>query len=226
MVPLHYSELVQQSGQRIVVVPLRQVLSHALTVILLMITVWGAVQLTSLIMDNRRSPGASALATTAGRPVAKDQVQPAGLARSVPTHLTIPAVHVDTDLLAVGLDENGALQVPQHDQAGWYTSSPTPGEVGPAIIDGHVDSISGIAVFWYLRDLQPGDAIIITRQDGSTVHFTVEKSASYDQHNFPTQEVYGNIDYPGLRLITCDGDFDYLTRHYSKNLVIYAKANL
>jgi sortase (surface protein transpeptidase) len=145
------------------------------------------------------------------------------LGRSVPTHISIPKIQLDAQILPTGLSSTGSIQVPDNPWAtGWFTNSPTPGEVGPSVIVGHVDWINNIAVFWRLRELAPGDTVAITREDGSTAKFTITQIAQYAQDQFPTQAVYGNINYPGLRLITCGGTFDTSTRHYNQNTVVYA----
>jgi sortase (surface protein transpeptidase) len=108
------------------------------------------------------------------------------------------------------------------DFAGWYQYGPTPGELGPAVVVGHVDSTQGIAIFWRLRELLPGDEIYIDRQDGTTATLKVDDIQQYSQDQFPTDKVYGNIDHAGLRLITCGGTFSTVTHHYSDNTVVYA----
>lgn len=107
-------------------------------------------------------------------------------------------------------------------RAGWYKFSPTPGELGPSIITGHVDNYQGPAVFFYLKDLQPKQKILITREDESIVTFEVDDVELFDQNAFPTDRVYGNIDHAGLRLITCGGDFNVMTGRYLQNIVVYA----
>lgn len=148
---------------------------------------------------------------------------PRQLVRSLPTRLTIPSIGVNTELTTITLDQQGVLQPPDRfDIAGWYDKSPTPGELGPSIIVGHVDSPHDIAVFFYVKTLQPGQTISITRADGSTANFIVDSIALYDQDNFPTEAVYGNIDHAGLRIITCGGTFNPFTGHYEQNTVVYA----
>jgi len=149
--------------------------------------------------------------------------QQVGLPRSIPTHLDIPDIQLSTPLTQIGKNADDSLEVPADSNiAGWYRFSPTPGEVGPAVISGHVDTYLGPAVFFYLKDLQPGQHIVITRQDESVVTFRVDKVAVFDQQDFPTGDVYGDIDYPGLRLITCGGTYNVLSGHYSHNTVVYA----
>ncbi|HVV66754.1 MAG TPA: class F sortase [Candidatus Saccharimonadales bacterium] len=146
------------------------------------------------------------------------------LPASVPTHISAPSVGIDASVMTVGRDSDGSIQMPPLFDwtTGWYKYSPSPGQVGPSVIVGHVDTYKGISVFWRLRDLQRGDIIDVTRADGRTVKFKVTALKQFNQNNFPTQEVYGNIQYPGLRLITCGGSFDQQTESYTQNTVVYA----
>jgi sortase (surface protein transpeptidase) len=146
------------------------------------------------------------------------------LPASVPTAISIPAVNIDANIMTVGQASDGSIQMPPILDwiTGWYKYSPTPGQIGPAVIVGHVDNYKNISVFWRLRYLQPGDDIYITRADGSTVHFKVTELEQFDQASFPTAEVYGNINYPGLRLITCGGTFSTATESYNQNTVVFA----
>ncbi len=155
---------------------------------------------------------------------AKIKTQVTSLPRSKPTRLTIPAVGINATVGAVGRLSNGTMEVPNDPYlTGWYKHSPTPGEIGPAIIVGHVDWRKiGPAVFWKLRELKPGNKIIITRSNGKKIAFKVTGLQQFEQDNFPTKKVYGNIKYAGLRLITCGGTFNYSSGHYSHNTVVFA----
>jgi Sortase domain len=134
----------------------------------------------------------------------------------------IPAIGVDSGLMDLGLNTDGSLEVPPNGfPAGWYTGGPTPGELGPAIIAGHIDW-NGPGVFYNLHNLQPGDQVTVTRADGSHPAFRVSKVAQYPKDQFPTTLVYGNIDHAGLRLITCGGSFDSQSGHYDDNTVVFA----
>lgn len=200
----------------------RKYLSHGLTALLLFASVAGFYQLGSILAGEFQSAGPPT-PTSRAEAAAPIPVKPAGLGRSAPTRLEIPAISVDAAFTSIGQKADGALDVPPQDMVGWYTGAPTPGEIGPAIVVGHFDSVTGPAVFFYLADLKPGDEIRITREDGKLVTFQVEKLETYAQDAFPSAKVYGNINYPGLRLITCEGNFNYATRRYSHNLVVYAK---
>ncbi len=145
------------------------------------------------------------------------------LPSSRPQRLRIPALHIDTGFVPLGLDGNKEIEVPDsYTDVGWYTYGPTPGELGPAVVLGHVDSYTGPAVFYSLGQLQPGDQVEIEREDGTIAIFRVDELKRYSQDTFPTQEVYGNIDHAGLRLITCSGQYDRKEERYDRNLVVYA----
>jgi sortase (surface protein transpeptidase) len=142
---------------------------------------------------------------------------------AAPATLTIPEIGVSTRLITLGLTAQGAVQVPPTTSvAGWYTRSPRPGAVGPAIILGHIDSDQGPGVFFGLAELRSGDPIYIRRSDGSTVEFWVTAVQSYLKARFPTEAVYGPTPDAELRLITCGGAFDAATSHYLSNIVVYA----
>jgi sortase (surface protein transpeptidase) len=138
--------------------------------------------------------------------------------------LEIPAIGVSTPLLRLGLEPDGAMQVPgDFARAGWFAEGPAPGQVGPSVIAGHVDSKTGPAVFYRLRDLRPGDPVLVERADGSRLRFLVERSRSYPKRGFPTQDVFGPVPAAALRLITCGGEFDRARGSYRENLVVFAR---
>lgn len=149
----------------------------------------------------------------------------AGLPRAVPTRIEIPAIGVDANLLSLGVDGRGELAVPplEHAElASWYNLGPSPGEAGSAVIVGHVDSAKiGPAVFFKLGKLKPGDAITVTRKDGTRPEFKVDSVQTYLKTSFPTQLVYAG-EQATLRLITCGGEFDKKTRNYLSNVVVFA----
>lgn len=142
-----------------------------------------------------------------------------------PVHLRIPKIDLDTTFeKALGINQDRTVQVPDSfDQVGWYKYGPTPGELGPAVVLGHVDSYQGPAVFWSLGQLEEGDEIYIDRVDGTVATFTVEYLERHEQADFPTSKVYGNLDYAGLRLITCSGVYDHGSQRYSHNLIVFAR---
>lgn len=149
---------------------------------------------------------------------------PVTMVAGVPVRLRIPSIGVDSELMDLGLQADGSLEVPPDGfPAGWYTGAPTPGELGPAIIAGHVDWDGQPGVFYDLRDLRPGDDIAVTREDGSTARFRVTRVEQFAKDAFPTQAVYGDLDHAGLRLITCGGAFDRAMRSYDDNLVVFAE---
>jgi sortase (surface protein transpeptidase) len=145
---------------------------------------------------------------------------------ATPAQLIIPAIGVQTQLIRLSLRRSGALQVPDTtDVAGWFADGPSPGQPGPAIIAGHVDSIKGPGVFFDLSQLRRGDHVYVRRTDGSIVIFTVMEVRMYLKSAFPTAAVYGPAPGDQLRLITCGGTFDYQDRSYLSNVVVYAVAD-
>lgn len=149
------------------------------------------------------------------------------LSRSEPATLDIPAIGVHSVVRQVGQTADGALEVPapgpHYDEAAWYRHSPTPGELGPSVLLGHIDSAAnGPSVFFNLGDLVPGDQIAVTRADDSVATFVVDEVARYAKDDFPTNLVYGNIEHAGLRILTCGGAFDNSTGHYLDNIVVFA----
>lgn len=148
------------------------------------------------------------------------------MAASLPVTLRIPAIALSSGFVEpLGLTDRNEIEVPaSYDRVGWYGFGPTPGEIGPAVILGHVDSKAGPAIFWSLGKLEKGDTIFIDRTDGTTVEFQVTELRRVAQSHFPTLEVYGDIDFAGLRLITCSGLYVRGEQRYSHNLIVFAKA--
>jgi sortase (surface protein transpeptidase) len=141
-----------------------------------------------------------------------------------PVRLRIPAIGVDTALVTLGVDADGALVPPAaFDRAGWFPGGPAPGDVGPAVLAGHVDSRTGPAVFWRLGDLRPGDEVAVDRADGTAVRFTVTGVTRSPKADFPTEAVYGATPRAELRLVTCGGEFDRSRRSYTDNVVVFAQ---
>ncbi|MEU4999381.1 class F sortase [Streptomyces sp. NPDC021622] len=146
------------------------------------------------------------------------------LDRSMPQRIAIPSLGVSSELETLGQNAKGAMTTPKNpDLAGWYEPGPTPGSRGPAVIAGHVTWNGADAVFKKLKTMKAGDTVEVTRQDGKTATFTVDRVEEYPKKKFPTLEVYKNIDYAGLRLITCGGDFDADRNYYPNNVTVFAR---
>lgn len=144
--------------------------------------------------------------------------------KGTPCHIVIDEIGVDATVISLGLTRDGRLEVPTNfAQAGWWSGGPKPGDVGPAVIVGHVDSVAGPAVFYRLRQLGIGDRVTVFRIGESPVTFQVIDTAEYPKTAFPTDLVYGDIPYPGLRLITCGGAFNHATGHYVDNVIVFLR---
>lgn len=144
------------------------------------------------------------------------------VARSVPVALRIPAIGVDVSLSTLGLNADRTVQVPtKYQEPGWFKLGPTPGQLGSAVILGHVDDKKGPAVFFKLRSLRAGDTVDVSLADGMVAHFVVKAVETYKKAQFPSQRVYGSRGYSALQLVTCGGEFDTTTGHYLSNVVAY-----
>ena len=140
-----------------------------------------------------------------------------------PAFVEIERVSVTSSLIPLGLRNDGSLQVPTvASQAGWFSDGVVPGQPGPAVIVGHVDSYLGAAVFARLKEIKPDDRVRVVMNDGSTLTFAVSRVDQYPKTLFPTDLVYGKTNRPELRLVTCAGQFDQAARSYEDNIVVYA----
>ena len=146
--------------------------------------------------------------------------------RSVPVSLQIPALGVSSKLMRLGLARDGTMQVPplfgQPSEAGWYEYSLPPGQPGPSVIAGHVDTYRGPSVFYRLGAARPGEEVDVGLADGTTAVFRVTGVREYSKSSFPSRTVYGPASSAALRLITCGGGFDSATGHYLGSTVVFA----
>ena len=146
------------------------------------------------------------------------------LSSSEPVRLDIPKIGVHTKLLSLGLADDGSAAVPSLSEAqlaSWYNKGPTPGSLGPSVLLGHVDTKSGPAVFYDIGSLSSGDKVDVTRQDGTVAEFKVDDVERFPKASFPTALVYGDLNFAGLRLITCGGEFDQSKHSYVDNTVVF-----
>jgi Sortase domain len=142
-----------------------------------------------------------------------------------PVWIKIPAIGVSAPVTSVGLNPDGTLQVPplaDRNLAAWYDKGAAPGQEGPAVMVGHVDSYLGPSVFFKLHALQPGETIEVSRQGAISLIFTISRLQQVTKSGFPTRAVYGPVSYPALRLITCGGTFDPARGSYDDNVIVFA----
>lgn len=143
---------------------------------------------------------------------------------SKPNAISIPSLQIESELIEVGKNPDGTIEIPageDYDKAAWYKHGAAPGQIGSAVIEGHVDSIkTGPSIFFTLGSVQPGQSVFVDRADGARVEFVVEKVAEFNKDNFPTEQVYGGKDYAALTLITCSGTFDTDSGEYQSNIVV------
>lgn len=151
---------------------------------------------------------------------AKPKKEPA-----TPQTISIPSLDVhNVTVEQVGLDAEKRMDVPSSFlNTGWYKFGPKPGEIGNAVIDGHLDTPTGApSVFWDIKNMQPGDSIEITDARGNTLTFSVTKVVTYETNNFPIETVFGDADQANLNLITCGGIWDRQKKDYSNRTVVFS----
>ncbi len=144
---------------------------------------------------------------------------------SPPVRLTIASIKVDAPIMDVGLAKDGSVDVPpldKHNEAGWFDQGPTPGQFGPAIIVGHIDTRQGPSVFYNLGKVKSGDKIEVERRDHQVAVFEVNSVEHYGKGELPVGKVYGDYSRPGLRLVTCGGNWLGGAQGYSDNIVVFA----
>ncbi|MEU3252273.1 class F sortase [Streptomyces sp. NPDC006997] len=144
--------------------------------------------------------------------------------RSAPLRLSIPAIGVDTPVIRLGLAPDGTVEVPPvtaHDRAGWYEHSPAPGQTGPSVILGHVTvGRFGDGVFRHLSALRRGAGVVARLGNGTRAAFTVTSVRTVAKARFPSDDVYGDVGAPELRLITCGGR--RTADGYPDNVIVFA----
>jgi sortase (surface protein transpeptidase) len=169
-------------------------------------------------------PAADRPAPPARRTRVDHRPDPAPRVPPDPPRIEIPAIRVKAHAIPLGTTPENRLEVPTNwSVVGWWKGGPAPGERGPAVVAGHVDTKTGPAVFYRLRQLAPGDEVRYVRADGSKARFVVVRTQSYSKERFPTAAVYGDTDGRDLRLVTCDGSFDWSRGHYRDNLIVFAR---
>lgn len=149
-----------------------------------------------------------------------------GMPKADPVSIDVPKIEAKSSLVPLGLNADNTVEVPpvtKPMQAGWYVNGPTPGEVGPSVILGHVDGNKQKGIFFRLKELAPGDKVSIARKDGTTAEFAVTKVERVAKDKFPTDAVYGDTTEPELRLITCGGVFDKTSHNYLDNIIVFAR---
>lgn len=168
-------------------------------------------------------PKAIVLAHVTPNATAKLTVKIPAIARSRPIRITISAIGVNTSVGTLGLQPDHQIMVPTNTRVvGWYKDGPPPGQIGSAVILGHVDSTLGPGVFFSLKSLKAGDRITLVLLNGTVTRFAVTKVVQYSKSSFPDRLVYGSNGTRSLQLVTCGGTFDHATGHYESNIVVFS----
>jgi sortase (surface protein transpeptidase) len=166
----------------------------------------------------------AAATTTTVKPPKPKQVRRVWRQLPRPVHLSIPAIGASAPMIPLGKNRDGTMQTPSNTvDTGWFQPGPGPGELGAAVVVGHVDSYRGPGVFFHLPALRRGDAINITLKNNQKLRFVVTGSKDVSKSRFPTNLVFAKTAVPTLRLVTCGGKFDSSTGHYLDNYIVFAR---
>ncbi|MFI1395755.1 class F sortase [Streptomyces sp. NPDC020681] len=197
---------------------------------------WGVLALVMLTgialmkngVDVSLGPPQPAAAASLNRPNGETfapLVPPRSMTYAPAARVRIPAIKVDAPVMNVGVDQDGWIEAPPPQDpniAGWYQNGIAPGQRGTAVIVGHVDNLSGPAVFYGLGSIEKGQHVEVERFDGKTAVFEVYGVEVFSKDNFPGARVYGDTGYPELRVITCGGGYSKATG-YDGNVVVFAR---
>ncbi len=169
-------------------------------------------------------PRVDVLARAAPLPAAVQKAKIHPLVRSRPVTLSIPVLGISSAVGTLGLQPDHQVMVPTSAHVvDWYIDGPTPGQIGSAVILGHVDSFRGPGTFFYLKNLKAGNAITVKLANGNVVHFAVVSVVQYSKTSFPDRLVFGSHGFQSLELVTCGGTFDHATGHYESNIVVFSR---
>jgi sortase (surface protein transpeptidase) len=142
--------------------------------------------------------------------------------RPIPVAVRIASLGVDAPVVPSTV-EAGALLIPDDaTTAAWYQGGPIPGEPGSAVVAAHVDFGGRPGAFYHLEEAKPADAVDVVFDDGSTRSFRVVALGRIPRDALPSDELFAPLGDPTLTLITCGGDFDSSSGHYSDNVVLRA----
>jgi hypothetical protein len=188
-----------------------------------------AVAVVAALTGAQPAPDSAAAPAAPGAP-ATDRLLAEGFRSSrtyetvaAPVRIRIPSMRVDSRLVGLGLQKDGSIEVPAPAEvAGWYERGPRPGQDGPAVILGHVDSKDAPGIFFDLVNIEAGALIRIDRADGTSAQFRITHVAKVPKTRFPTDLVYAPSLDPTLRLVTCGGSFDHARRSYRDNVIAFA----
>lgn len=189
-----------------------------MSIVFLFFCIWIGVSLASHISP--QTPPTKAVQSSSIAVTSIPTIKP-----GIPKTLVIPKIKVHAPIESVGLDATQKMDVPKDPQdGGWYNLGFRPGEQGSAVIDGHLDTVTGApAIFYYLSSLQSGDTIQVIDDQDQTYTFDVSDMQIYDYDKVPLQQVFASTDKTRLNLITCRGVFDKKTKNYSKRVVVYTE---
>jgi hypothetical protein len=168
------------------------------------------------------SPAPPAAAAIPSHAAQLDQLPEAAMV--VPVAVTAGDDAISGPVVPTGVNPStGELDLPAEAKVvAWYRYGPPPGAPGSAVLAGHVDWHGVPGIFFRLRELHGGDAVVVTMSDGSVQSWTVTDVRLVAKPELPVADVFSRTGPPTLTLVTCGGSFDSRTHHYRSNVVVTA----
>ncbi len=140
-----------------------------------------------------------------------------------PLFIKIPEINLEAAIESVGLTETGSMDTPKLPMnTAWYNLGVRPGEIGSAVIDGHVNwKYGATAVFANLDNVKVGDKVTVEDNNGKLIDFIVREIRTY-QHDDDASDIFSSSDGKShLNIITCAGAWNKNLKIYSERLVIF-----
>lgn len=142
-----------------------------------------------------------------------------------PRYITIPKLNASGCVVQVGIDQHGAIAVPNNIYtAAWYVNSVPPGQPGLSVIDGHISGIyKKDAIFQQLDRLKSGDQFTVTLGSGKTLHYKIFQEQSVPLNSAVEALLTKDPSTASqLNLITCGGAYDKKLGLYDHRIIVSA----
>jgi sortase A len=182
---------------------------------------------TRVLKPGTSRPSARSIAHGASQPkmaIKKQTISVRVTKPGIPKRISIPSANIDANVISLGLLPGGKLDAPSKGKdTGWYKGSVKPGEVGTAVIDGHLDTAEGPGAFWDLKHVNVGDTVHVTDDQGVSRAFRVTKTAVYDVNKAPMEDIFTSESGTHVNLITCAGKWSLKLDHYEQRLIVYTE---
>jgi sortase (surface protein transpeptidase) len=182
----------------------------------------------AIAQDSRIEPSSlGEIPTTGGlRPGPAGALAPASTPETegvIPVAIQIPNAFVDAQVESIQIVDGVMLDPTGPWVISWYEQSPKLGEIGNILMAGHLDYWDvGPAVLYNINNLNQGDTIEVTGEDGIVYTYEIDWRENFAAANAPLDKIVGPTENESLTIITCGGPFDYTNGVYLERTVVRA----